>query len=320
MISAVKQVNSAFCELFQTTPTFLSGKALIALYPPVQEMYIYKVIKEVSQSGKPFHQSTSLYADERVQFWFESHISRLPNNELLVVINDQTAEVEAKNAITAERDRAQQFFDIAGTILIVLDTHGDIMAINEKGAQVVGSTQEELIGQNWFRRFVHSMDRKRIDPKFYELIEGNVAENQKAENRIITVNGEIRTIAWTNSILKDADGVVFGTLSSGEDVTEQRKMIHELRLINKVIEKSLNAFHITDDDGKFIFVNQAFVDLWGYGSAEEIIGTNCELYCVAPTVPGKVGAILEHQGEYLFEVDAKHKNGSVFTVLMYSRA
>ena len=33
--------------------------------------------------------------------------------------------------------------------------------------------------------------------------------------------GQLRTIAWHNTVLRDADGTITGTLSSGEDVTER---------------------------------------------------------------------------------------------------
>lgn len=315
----IKQVNPAFCELFNIQPDQLVGKGLINLDPEIKSLAFFTAVTEAIQTEQARHFPATLYAKNGLYFWFECTISRLPNGEIAVNFDDVTEEVEAKNRILIERDKARQYFDIAAVILLSLDSEGNISAINQQGAALLGAPQEDLIGLNWFQRFILAEDRNDVETIFHDLMIKGVEDHRQVDGKLITLQDEVRTISWQNTLLRDEEGKTYGTLSSGEDVTEQRQTEHELQLINKVIEKSLNAFQITDDDGKFIFVNQAFVDLWGYGSAEEIIGTNCELYCVDPAVPAKVGAILQQQGEYLFEVDAKHKNGSVFTVLMYSR-
>jgi signal transduction histidine kinase len=49
------------------------------------------------------------------------------------------------------------------------------------------------------------------------------------ENPVLTSAGEERMIAWHNSLLRDADGQVIGTLSSGEDITDRKKFERALR-------------------------------------------------------------------------------------------
>ena len=44
------------------------------------------------------------------------------------------------------------------------------------------------------------------------------------ENTVLTRSGEERLIAWNNTVVRDADGKIIGTMASGEDITERKKL------------------------------------------------------------------------------------------------
>ena len=60
------------------------------------------------------------------------------------------------------------------------------------------------------------------------------------ENSIINKNGQIRTIRWHNSYLEDNAGNITGIISSGEDITKEKKMLMELKESENRL-KELNA-------------------------------------------------------------------------------
>ena len=49
-------------------------------------------------------------------------------------------------AFRQERERARQYLDVAGVMLLVLDPDGRVSLINRMGAQMLGFTEEEIIG------------------------------------------------------------------------------------------------------------------------------------------------------------------------------
>src|SRR5438552_19016986 len=49
------------------------------------------------------------------------------------------------------------------------------------------------------------------------------------ENSIETPDGDERLIAWSNTILRNPDGSVYGAASIGQDITEQRAAEAALR-------------------------------------------------------------------------------------------
>ncbi len=63
---------------------------------------------------------------------------------LRVKVRSRTAELQT------ERDRAQMYLDIAGTIIGVIDGVGTIEMINRMGCQTLRRTNQDLITQNWF--------------------------------------------------------------------------------------------------------------------------------------------------------------------------
>jgi len=74
-----------------------------------------------------------------------------------------------------ERDRAQQYLDIAEVILVALDAEGRITLINRKGCQILGYRQGDLLDRNWFDTCVPRAERDRVRAAFAELIAGKTA-------------------------------------------------------------------------------------------------------------------------------------------------
>ena len=134
---------------------------------------------------------------------------------------DESRRVEAM--LRAERDRAQRYLDVAGTMIVVLDAKGEVVLINRKGCSVLDRPEHELLGADWFEIAVAAHARDALRSGFDELMQGRAPIVEHLESAVVTKGGEPRTIAWHHTPLHDADGAVTGTLSSGEDVTERRE-------------------------------------------------------------------------------------------------
>jgi PAS domain-containing protein len=52
------------------------------------------------------------------------------------------------------------------------------------------------------------------------------------ENSVLTSGGEERMIGWRNSLLRDGEGRVIGTLSSGEDIPDRKRTESTLRRLS----------------------------------------------------------------------------------------
>ena len=107
-------------------------------------------------------------------------------------------------------------------MILVLDTNFNVLLINRKGCEIIGYTQDEVIGKNWIDNFLP----KRLREQIKEVGKSIVTDDQKSithnENPILTKDGEERIIAWNNTTLYDSDKNAIGILTSGEDITEKK--------------------------------------------------------------------------------------------------
>lgn len=138
-------------------------------------------------------------------------------------MGDVIARLEAERELLQERDRAQRYLDIAGVIIVALDVNGAIRLINRKGCEILGHPREELIGKDWFSTVIPDRMRDATSVVFQRLMEGKSEGIESYENPIVTRKGDERIIRWHNTLLQDNNGVIIGTLSSGEDITERKR-------------------------------------------------------------------------------------------------
>jgi len=143
---------------------------------------------------------------------------------------------KAQEELGREFEQSKKYLDIAGVMFLVLDREGRVLMLNKKGVEMTGYSENELFGKNWFDVCVPSEIKPKIKAVFHEVTGGTVPLSEHTENEVITKNGEHRTVAFNNILLKDDKGHITGTLSSGEDITERRKAEEKILKLNEELE------------------------------------------------------------------------------------
>ncbi len=166
-----------------------------------------------------------------------------------------------------EKDKAQEYLDVAGVILLAINAEQKVTLINRKGCEILGYEEEEITGKNWFDQFVPEWDRERVRAAFVRLMPGGHKAAEYFENPVLTKSGEERIIAWHNTLLTDETGNITGTLSSGEDITERKKteeaLQEERNKLQAIIDSMEYGLTIQDRDYNIIFQNEALKGLFG---------------------------------------------------------
>jgi PAS domain S-box-containing protein len=148
------------------------------------------------------------------------NLIQLDRNYIVNIARDITERKQAEDEIRKERDRAQRYLDVADVILLALDLEGRITLINRKGCSILKWEERDLLGRNWMDTCLPARIRGPIRIRFQNLLNGDFSY---IENPILTKWGVERLIGWHNTLLRDAEGRITGTLSSGEDITERKK-------------------------------------------------------------------------------------------------
>ncbi|MDD2951227.1 MAG: CBS domain-containing protein, partial [Sulfuricurvum sp.] len=125
--------------------------------------------------------------------------------------------------IELEQEKSRLYLDVASVMFLALNKEGKVDLINPKGCQLLGISQEEAIGKDWFEVFTSSEDREMTKTLFTDVVSGRREVVEYYENKVYTKEGNTRVIAWHNALLKDRNGEIIGTFSSGEDITKIRE-------------------------------------------------------------------------------------------------
>ena len=185
---------------------------------------------------------------------------------------DITERKRAEELLRVERDRAQQYLDIAGVMLIALNRQGNITLVNKKGCEILGCDSRDILGRNWFTHFLPPRARRQVGRVFAKIVRGEVEPAECVENLVLTANGQERLMAWHNTVLRDETGEIVGTLSSGEDITNRKRAEEALfeseAQYRRIVHTAQEGIWVMDKDCNTTFVNQRMVDMLGYTLAE----------------------------------------------------
>lgn len=236
---------------------------------------------------------------------------------LISAIRDITESKRAQEQLEEERNRAQKYLDIAGVIFLVIGADEEVVLINRKGCEVLGCQEEGIIGKNWFDNFTPLHTKGKLKAVFDRLIAGELEPVEYYENPVLTRGGDERLIAWHNTLLTDEAGKVIATLSSGEDITENRRADEALkkseRRYRDLFDSASDAIIIRDLEGNIFEVNEAASELTGY-AVEELTSMNISQF-LAPesfeTTMEKQKSQMEGEtASQRYELELIRKNGT----------
>ncbi|MBN2127621.1 MAG: PAS domain S-box protein, partial [Candidatus Diapherotrites archaeon] len=169
---------------------------------------------------------------------------------------------------------------------------------------------------NWFDTCIPKKTRKQVKSVFNKIMKGKLKPVEYFENTVLTKKGKELSIQWHNGIIKNKNGKIIGTLSSGIDITEKKKVEqksseNEKNYLN-VLERS-NEGIIIIQDTKIKYSNLSVSKISGY-SLKELIGADF-LKFIHPEERKKIKSNYTKriQGKKIplsYETIGLHKNGS----------
>ncbi|MEQ8858942.1 MAG: PAS domain-containing protein [Pseudomonadales bacterium] len=139
---------------------------------------------------------------------------------LIGVSRDISDNKRERQALRHEKQRAENYLDIAEALILALDRDATVTLLNRKGYDMLGYPEGSLLGRNWCELCIAPDKRTAFMARLRRAIDaGEVGRNI---NYVATSSGERRLINWANALIHNDDGDVVGVLSSGEDITDRR--------------------------------------------------------------------------------------------------
>ena len=159
-------------------------------------------------------------------------------------------------------------------VAVFLDPEGRVAHCNPYLLSLTGWERAEVLGQDWFERFLPAEERDEVRARFLARVASGRISGL-AFNHILTRRGERRLLRWSNTLLRAADGGVLGTASIGEDVTDRERTEEALSVqsayFQQLFDESPLGIVLLDNSDRIVDANRGFTRLFGW-PPEEVRG------------------------------------------------
>lgn len=145
---------------------------------------------------------------------------------------------DIEKALKMEHKRAQEYLDVAAVMIVFIDAHQRVQLLNKKGFEIVGYSEQEILGKNWFETCLSSAKRDEIRMAFINMMAEQIEPYTSFECWIRTKDKGQRLLVLQNALVRDSEGEIQGMLASGQDITERREAEIALALKSEELERS----------------------------------------------------------------------------------
>ncbi|MDR6786178.1 PAS domain S-box-containing protein [Pedobacter africanus] len=170
-----------------------------------------------------------------------------------IVLEKKSKELEAN---THRYEELLNISAVSPEIHCILDYSGNVLFINDAVTNILEYTVEEAIGLNIWN-FFHRDDVDRVVGTIEDGLRKRIKEFA-IDFRVVSKTGVIRWLGWS-MIAKNGRWYAYG-----RDISDNKKVEHELRKLSFVASKVNNAVVINDANNHVTWVNEAFEKITGF--------------------------------------------------------
>ena len=307
---------------------FPSGTSLFAPLPANLAASRKAAVEQVLLSGQPMRLE-DVYAGEYSEVRLVPiHDAAWAVTRVAVNSRDVTEQRQLETTLTSTIQFLQQILESSRTIAIIsTDRAGNIGFWNAGAEELFGYSSEEVVG----RRSITSLLAADDANDFARLtgVMASVVGRQRVTAETFPVvhrTGAVRLMRMTFSPQVSDSTSVQGLLLVGEDITEQatarrdsEQAERKLRLLAFTLNCAKDSFILTDLENHILYVNQAFVETYGY-SEEEVLGRDIRFLRSS----GEQFDLTQHlraevqNGGWVGELMNRRKNGETFPVELWT--
>ncbi len=250
----IKYCNSAACMLFPVLKAEKKEPLLFTKLFADNDSVIEDLFAHISHNPDDKETETFILSDEN-KSQFECTGKKLLNFELYLL------EIHPKNNLkilnTLPSDTSRIFFDHAPIGILFFDNNGNIVEINNIFASIIGTNKKALLNFNIFK----NLKDKEIKEMLRQVVTTGVSQYME-KDYLSTLTGKQTPLRGVFSPVKGKDDSIIGGLGFIEDLSDEKKAIHEAYLFKNTQQSFLDGLPfmawMKDTNGKFVSVNSLF--------------------------------------------------------------
>jgi PAS domain S-box-containing protein len=302
--------NEAVADAYGTTVRSLEGAVDTDFAASEEEIEQFRADdRAVIESGEPKHISEEplTTADGETRLLETTKIPYDPvetdGDAVLAVSRDITEHRERENMLR----QYQYAFESALSGTAIVDLDGELTDVNPMFLEMWGyDDEDDVIGRS-------AIDMWK-DPEQARSVLETVKERGSWEGELEAVRADGSTFyaRGVNSHLTDSDGNPIGVTSSFFDITERKEREAELEMQSAAMEAAMDGISLLNEDGEYIYMNQAHADIFEYPTDELLGNTWRRLYGddEIARIEQDVFPVLEREGKWRGETVGKRRDGS----------
>lgn len=307
------EFNAAAEKLEQINRQDVIGKNVLAVFPGAKEFGILEVFKNVYKTGHAQIHPVTFYSGEGVQGWRENYIYKISSGQIVSIYSDVSdrkkreenlRQSELKYRLIADYNYAWEYWK---------NKDGNYNYVSPSCFKASGYTSAQFIeNKNLIVEITHPDCQEKVLMHNREE-ELKIGEHQ-FEFRIIRPDGTERWLLHKCRPIYTEDGEFLGRRGINKDITEYKKAIESLELLNKAINSSKDVVFVTDTKRVFTYVNEQFCKFYGY-EKDEVVGKLTPNILDSGTLPKEkhnryFEKLLQKERVYI-EYANKCKNGKI---------
>ncbi len=328
----IESFNSAASRLFGYSMQEAIGMNIKAMMPPEMrnphEDGMQRYLREghARYVGTGTRELSAMHKNGTV-FPLEVSITEMLINErrlFVGILRDVTERKHAEKALLESEARLREITETLGEGVLVIDRNNTIIFSNPAAQQLLGWTEEELLGQNGHTLFHHT----RADGTPYPAEHCALVEGIRSGQRVRTPDdvfwrkdGSMLPVS-VNSTPIVRDGAVTGAVMAFHDIIDRKRSEQKLAAESAknamLLRTASDGIHVLDLQGNLLNANDAFCRMLGY-SPEEIQGMNVAQWDAQWSAEELMEQIRQIQDKStLFETKHRRRDGSVFDVEIHA--
>jgi PAS domain S-box-containing protein len=239
---------------------------------------------------------------------------------------DITERKRAEEALRESQSLYHSFIEQLPNPVFRKDREGRYVLVNSQFCRLKGLKKEDFIGRKPMEVEINELEKQggqgqatkyaNVGEDIHELImrTGKLIEK---EEEYPGTNGGKQFMQVVRMPVFDFYGTVIGTQGIMFDISERKRAEEEIVILVQSLRSVNECVSITDMKDKLIFVNQSFLNAYGY-SEDELIGKQISMVRSPNNPPELIAEILSAalHGGWKGELRNKRKDGSEFLIYL----
>ena len=225
----IQSFNRAALEMEKLTKDQVVGKSLKELRPNIDEYGLIQVFQHVWETGEPSFYPAKIYVDNHFSNFYENHVFRLPNMEIVAIYDDVTEKEQALQKIKESEKRFELAMQASRDGLYDWNLITNEIYYSPGWKKMLGYEYNEL--PNDFSVWETLTDPEDVKQSWemLEKVKNKELDRFETEFKMKHKNGQWVDIFVRAEAIFDENGNAVRMIGTHVDITERKKSENQLK-------------------------------------------------------------------------------------------